>query len=334
MARIFHDDSEITQNHSVYFSATIDNLRKIDIYPKDFVPPRGIQSDFYKNLKSTTSLQEASIVIVPHEWHDISNNREYVHYLNKLSIALPMVIFNTGDVSPPVNITNSIEIRTFLHPGENPEGKVLIPYPIKRRKFKLRKWEKVPRVGFMGQIPKFSPGSLVSRPNFSFLNPIKSSVYLNRKIGVTRLRNLDQNIETNVVVRPSFSATYKNLKFNGQSAEFQAQLYNCDYILCPRGFGNTSIRFYETISAGRTPILIDTDGGFPQLLSGHTWENHIIKVGLFENWSKLILKDWENLSAEDNYLKRQLSNLELFDSQLDFEKYMEILFSCYLDKKA
>jgi hypothetical protein len=334
VAEIFRDGSETAQIHNVYFSATIDNLRKTDIFPKDFVPPRGIQSNFYKKLRSTTSLQEASIVVVPHEWYDIINNWEYVNYLNKLSDVLPIVIFNTGDVSPPVNITNSFEIRTFLHPGENPEGKVLIPYPTKRRKFKLRKWDKVPRIGFMGQIPKISPGSLVSRPNFSFLNPIKSSAYLNRKIGVTRLRNLDRKIETNVVVRPSFSAIYGNPNLNSQSAEFQAQLFSCDYILCPRGFGNTSIRFYETISAGRTPILIDTDGGLPQLLSGNVWENHIINVGLFENWTKLILKDWENLSVEDNYLKRQLSNLELFDSQLDFEKYMEILFSRYLEKKA
>jgi hypothetical protein len=135
-------------------------------------------------------------------------------------------------------------------------------------------------------------------------------------------------------VRPSFSATYKNLKFNGQSAEFQAQLLNCDYILCPRGFGNTSIRFYETLSAGRTPILIDTDGGLPELLSGYVWEDHIITVGLFEKWTKLILRDWEKLSADDNYVKRQLSNVELFDSQLDFEKYMAILFSGYLENEA
>lgn len=327
-------NAEASQTDRVYFSETINYLRKTDIFPKDFVPPRGIQSNFYRKIRSTTSLQACNLVIVPHEWQDICENREYIQYLGELSAVAPIVIFNTGDISPPVNIMNSIEIRTFLHPGENSEGKVLIPYPTKRREFKIKQWNKVPRVGFMGQVPRISPGSLVSRPSFSFLSPIKSSVYVNRKIGVKRLRNLDRRIETNVVERPSFSATRKNLNFNVQSVEFQEQLFHCDYILCPRGFGNTSIRFYETISAGRTPILIDSDGGLPKLHSGQTWENHIITVGLFENWTKLIFQDWEKLSAEDNYLKRQLSNVELFDSQLDFEKYMAILFSGYLKNEA
>lgn len=321
----------IEDNYRVYFSETIKNLRKTDIFPKDYVPPRGIQSNFYKKLRSTKSIEACSLVIVPHEWQDIFQNQEYVHYLNEISEAFPVIIFNTGDVSPPVNIRKSIQIRTFLHPGENPTNKVLIPYPIKGREFKPRKWSKVPKVGFMGQVPKISPGSLLSRPNLDLLSPVQSSVYLNRKIGVARLHKLNRGIETEIVVRPSFSAINKNVNFKRESQEFQTQLFSCDYILCPRGYGNTSIRFYETISAGRTPILIESGGGLPELVTGKSWDNHILSVGLFENWSKIILQDWGNLCAKDKYINRQLSNVELFDSQLNFEKYMEILFSDYLE---
>lgn len=318
------------KNNFVYFSETIIDLRKIDIFPKEYIPPRGIQSRFYRKLRLSMSLEVCSLVIVPHEWQDIFRNREYVQYLNEISTEVPIIIFNTGDVSPPVSIRNSIQIRTFLHPRESPTNKVLIPYPIKRREFKLRKWSKYPRVGFMGQVPRITAGSLISRPNPSFLSLIDSSAYLNRKIGVARLRKLNRGIETDAVVRTAFAATTKNQNFRQESEEFQNQLDNCDYILCPRGYGNTSIRFYETISAGRTPILIDSDGGLPDLKAGQDWGNHILSVGLFQNWNKIILQDWENLSTENKYLDRQLANTQLFDTQLNFEKYMEILFSGYL----
>jgi hypothetical protein len=318
----------------IYFSETLSDLSKVDIFPKDFVPPRGIQSDFYKRLRTATRLEEANLIVVPHEWQDIRNNGEYIQYLKKISKQIPILLFNTGDVSPPINLTNSIQVRTFLHPGENHNDKVIIPYPAKGREFRLRNWTKIPKVGFMGQVPRISPGSLISRPAPSLIHPIKSSVYLNRKIAVAKLGNLKLNIKTEVVIRPMFSAHQKNLNFSSHSVEFQDQLFNCDYILCPRGYGNTSIRFYETLSAGRTPILIESNGGLPELNTNRDWQDHIISAGLLENWSKLILRDWAFLSKNQNYSNRQLANADLFDSLLYFEKYMEKLFLGYIKIEA
>lgn len=327
---ILRNRTKSAKNRCVFFPDEITDLRKTDIFPKNSIPPRGVQSNFYTKLRSSRSPEGSSLIIVPHEWQDIVQNREYIRYLKEISKEIPLIIFNTGDISPPVNIKNSIQIRTFLHPRESPINKVLIPYPVKRREFKLSTWTKVPRVGFMGQIPRITPGSLITRPKPSFLSPLESSVYMIRKIGVAKLRKLGLGIEKEIVLRRSFAATARNLNFKHESDEFQTHLYNCDYILCPRGYGNTSIRFYETISAGRTPILIDSNGGLPELHAGRSWDNHILSVGLFENWRKIILQDWESLSTGDKYQNRQLANKELFDTQLDFEKYMEILFSDYL----
>ena len=41
--------------------------------------------------------------------------------------------------------------------------------------------------------------------------------------------------------------------------EYIDHLMRNDYILCPRGGGNYSHRVYETMAAGRIPVLIDTD---------------------------------------------------------------------------
>ena len=40
-------------------------------------------------------------------------------------------------------------------------------------------------------------------------------------------------------------------------------MFASDYVLCARGHGNYSIRFYETLSSGRIPVFINTDCVLP-----------------------------------------------------------------------
>jgi hypothetical protein len=317
--------------NKIYFSDILTDVKRIDLFPKAVVPPRGIQSHFYQKLATTKHFDEANLVLVPHEWQDIRRNQEYLIHLRELSNGAPILIFNTGDVSPPVNLKNAIQIRTFLHPGESNQGKIVIPYPVLGRDFKIRDWNKTPRVGFMGQLPRISPGSLISRPKPSFRFPIKSSSYLNRRLSIAKLRKLGPEVNVDLVIRPAFTAHHKNKNLVAHSAEFQNQLFECDYILCPRGYGNTSIRFYESLSAGKTPILVESEGGMPELAEDQEWRNHILSVNFKSKWTEIILQDWMTLSKGDNYLNRQLSNRELFNSILDFESYMTHLFSDYIE---
>lgn len=46
-------------------------------------------------------------------------------------------------------------------------------------------------------------------------------------------------------------------------AEYLENMIGSDYILCARGVGNYSFRFYETLSCGRIPVLINTDCVLP-----------------------------------------------------------------------
>lgn len=45
--------------------------------------------------------------------------------------------------------------------------------------------------------------------------------------------------------------------------EYDANMRDSDYVLCIRGHGNFSFRFYETLSAGRIPVFINTDCVLP-----------------------------------------------------------------------
>ncbi len=46
-------------------------------------------------------------------------------------------------------------------------------------------------------------------------------------------------------------------------AEFCQNILESDYTLCPRGGGNWSYRFYETLCLGRVPVYFDTGAMLP-----------------------------------------------------------------------
>jgi len=59
--------------------------------------------------------------------------------------------------------------------------------------------------------------------------------------------------------------------------EYYSNLLKNKYTFCMRGAGNFSYRFYEALSFGRIPVLIDTDTILP-LQTKIDWEKHIIIV--------------------------------------------------------
>jgi hypothetical protein len=240
------------------------------------------------------------------------------------------MLFNTGDISPKIKTKNTLEIRTFLHPWENSYQKIIIPYAVKARSFKLRSWKPKPTISFMGYVPKLTPGSLFGYNPKSLTYPISSSVYLNRKLGEIRLNIIKNKYEINFVKRNNFTAYHKNSDLKENLINFQNSLDNSDYILCPRGFGNTSMRFYESLSAGRTPILIDSKGALPVLDDNELWSKHIITVNILLNWVKLIEKDWSSLCEKSEYEQRQIKNYELFTRFLNYNSYLTNLFSKYI----
>ena len=63
---------------------------------------------------------------------------------------------------------------------------------------------------------------------------------------------------------------------------YLATMHACPFILCCRGAGNWSIRFYETLCAGRIPVLLDTDVVLPK-------EDKI-------DWDSVIIKDVDTLT--------------------------------------
>ena len=324
-----HHSSRI-RNNKIFVSPIISGYPLNGLYPYEKIWTTRPQIDFINKLNLTSKIDEADYVLVPHDWRTIRNNPGYIRDLNTLSAKIPILILNLGDKASDCSLKNCIQIRTHLWPWENSTRKILIPYPTVSKKLTLRNWKPIPTISFMGYAPRLGPRSFFGKSYKGLSKPIKSSVFLTRHISIFRLGKLEKKFDIRITKRREFTAYMSNPNLSQHTAEYESLLAESDYVLCPRGESNTSIRFYETLSSGATPLLINTNGGFPKLPPNIEWSNHILKIGLFSNWSEAIIKDWSNLGNDQNYLKRQLENYNLFTNILFITNYLNILFEDYL----
>ena len=317
-------------NYKIYISEELPGVPKNEFFPRTSPHPTLPDVNLISKLSLTSNIGDADYVLVPHAWRNIKNNSAYLVYLKDLSQRTPLLIVNSGDVSPKCTLKNIIELRMFLHPWENIDRKIVLPYPVKEKKFVVRKWRTNPRISFMGYMPKLGPGSLFGENFRGLTSPIKSSVYINRKISITKLNKLSSIFDVRIQERSTFTAYAANPNLNLHVSEFNTELNKSDYILCPRGSGNTSIRFYETLSSGATPILVDSGGIYPEIGDNNFWINNVVNVKLFEKWTHYISNDWASLSRGQNYENRQMQNNTVFLNYLKFEIFLEKLFNRYL----
>ena len=320
----------INYNFNIYIAKEIPGVSKNELFPRSSPHPTLPDINLISKLRITLDTGNADYILVPHAWRDIKNNNEYLVYLKDLSHQTPLLIVNSGDISSKCTLKNVIELRMFLHPWEKINRKIVLPYPVKEKDFVIRKWKPIPRISFMGYVPKLGPGSLLGENFQGLTKPIKSSVYINRKVSVAKLNKLSSKFDVQIQKRSAFTAYASNPILNLHVSEFNTELTKSDYILCPRGSGNTSIRFYETLSSGATPILIDSGGINPEIGDSDFWTKNIINVKLFEKWSLYISKDWSFLSKGQNYECRQVQNNTVFLDHLKFEVFLEKLFKRYL----
>jgi hypothetical protein len=319
-----------SNNYQIYVSHEIEGIPKNELFPRTSPHPTLPDIDLISNLKLTPSVENSDYVLVPHAWRHIKGNPNYLAYLHNLSKETPILMVNSGDISPRCNLSNTIELRTFLHPWEKNERKIVLPYPVKGKIFKIRKWKPKPTISFMGYVPRLGPGSLFGENIQGLTSPIKSSVYLNRKLSVHKLEKLTSVFEVKLTKRSSFTAYSSNPDLEKLIEEYNSELNIADYILCPRGAANTSMRFYESLSAGRTPILVESGGSLPEIKAKNFWSSNVVTVNLFRDWTKQILDDWLELSNGNAYEVRQIENNKIFSEELRFEKYLNTLFQRYL----
>jgi hypothetical protein len=198
------------------------------------------------------------------------------------NITKKVLIFLISDTCLSFNIPNNVLLfRTSIQKSLHTKNEFILPYiweGIEENYDTLTKTEK-PFVGFCG---------LNNMHRYELLNELYNNSY----------------IQTNFIIRDQFWGG--NPHFPPLIKEFQENIINNHFTVCNRGAGNFSMRFYQVLSIGRIPILIDTDMIFP-FEKEIPWDNIIIRGKnssevihkLFDFWYK---KDIISIQNQCKYI--------------------------------
>jgi hypothetical protein len=229
-------------------------------------------------------LGQAQAAVLPAAWEHVVGNPEAEALAEQLAEAcrkegIPLVVFFVADAVEPVPMADAVVLRTSLLRSTRQENEHAIPaisIDVGRELGDKGEplWRQRPVVGFCGYAPgaeRFSLRAAPARAKRRFRvarGTLPDGIYA-RARALEALR-ASPRVALNDVVRDAFWAgalrpdgTFDRERMDIARAEFISNMRDSDYILCSRGGGNFSYRLYETMSASRIPVFVDTDSVLP-----------------------------------------------------------------------
>jgi hypothetical protein len=189
---------------------------------------------------------------------------------------------------PHAIVVRTSMLRSMDYPGEHP-GAVTVADPLAGGAFEVRPWRSRAHVGFMGfaeadathRVLRLAasggpvPEGYVTAPDPGRVaaghvaapletgstpvlrQPINIGLHVRRRaLEVLRSSTV---VDSSLVVRDRYFGHYAPEAMRDLRTEYIRHLFGSDYVLCVRGAGNYSIRLFETMAAGRVPVIVDTD---------------------------------------------------------------------------
>lgn len=322
-----------------YPKALYDNAARWHIFPLLKSLMKEVNNSV-QNLFITENIDEADCVILPMSWNYYHTHKridEVTRYYKSLPSHLKVISFVFGDFG--IKVPKAFKGYVFRSNGRksklsvNHNGlPVFIEDPILKyfpnQNVISRSTSNKAIVGFCGQAVKLGKNSINEFLKTAIKNMLTiigyskrdteqliSTSYFRWKI----LNNLQQSdkINSNFILRNDYRAgvaTEKNM--HPTTMQFYNNIKDSDYVVCMRGAGNFSTRFYETLAMGRIPVFVNTDCLLP-LDDKINWNEHVVWVEYNER--HLIAdkiynfhKKHDNTSINKLFLK----NRKLWEQQL------------------
>jgi hypothetical protein len=253
-----------------------------------------METPIYIKDKISVAIND-NIMIDPKNIWGLANKSEMQNIINShVSNPKTVYIFFITDCCDSFSIPNNVRVyRTSLLKSLKNENEFILPYI----------WE-----GF----DKFEPLETTEKPIVGFCGC--SGPYRQQTL---ELFQQDNRIVSNFIIRGSFwGGNPHNPKI---IKDFLDNIQNSHFNICNRGNGNFSMRFYQTLSCGRIPILLNTDTLLP-------FEDEI-------NWNDIII--FANTEAElventvncTNVVERQLKCRAVYETYFAGTKFLDRIFS-------
>jgi hypothetical protein len=278
----------------------------------------------------------ADFFLIPYNFFHIKDRHEIINYFDDLarSYEKKILIFALGDSSEFVSVSNSIVFRTSQYRSVIKTNEIIIPAFVPdmlrgKPLVTLTKKEKA-TVGFCGWAEFKTKGQRAKffiKNMFLKFGPRRQGIYFRSK-AMTSL-NSSNLVNTDFLIRSNHFGNRKTIIGDPLLVrkEYVNNILNSDFILSPKGDGNYSVRFYETLSLGRVPLLIDTDTPLP-LEEDIKYQDFILKVDYrnIDQLSKIVSDFYDGLTNE-RFAFMQKKAREVYEKALCPEVFLRQVFS-------
>lgn len=254
---------------------------------------------------------------------------------------LLVVFLTSDDPAIPVPLEHAIVFRPSLEAASVRSNERAIPgfrddFLRAYREGRLRPREKLvrPTVGYcgyenvqrrsrrdqikqaLGRVPRLS--QMADKYQVSLIRHPGARV---RAQAIYKLRHT-WGIKTNFVLRDAFwngavSRHDIQLELARRSRlEYVDNMMDSDYVLCARGNGNYSFRFYETLSSGRLPLFINTDCVLPYADHVHYQDLGVWVEERDIPWIGSLLRGFHRRMSSEEFVERQQRCREVWEEWL------------------
>ncbi len=328
----------------IYISELLPNLDYLEILNpnlgfkkrKNIFGDKDIFDDFVEPVFDlVTDITLSDFILIPHNYFLIKSNKSYLENILALSHTnlKKIILFAIGDSCESIDLPNVIVFRMSQYKALKQKNEIVIPAYASDLSYDMptiyRNKSILPIIGFCGwaHTPSMKDRIAIFFKNLSLLGPRRLGVSFRKK--AISILNKSILIKTNFIIRNSYSASEKTITLDAKVAreQYRNNILGSDFILAPKGDGNYSVRFYEALSLGRIPILIDTDCPLP-LDKDIDYSKFILKVSYKDiNRLDIIVSDFYKKISDEDWLTMQKSARKAFDQYLRIDVFFRHIFT-------
>lgn len=242
---------------------------------------RDLDQQSFKKVINYCNIENCDFIYHPFKY----NPEQDLSLIERISkeFKKKILIFYNDDDDKIFEVNDSIIFRTSLYKSKKPRNNFSVPAFCndlkKETDYFYRSKTETPTIGFCGAITN----------NY-------------RQIIIDIINN-SRIISKNFIIRKNFWGG----DIWGQSVrqDYINNTLNSDFVICVRGSGNFSYRFYETICLGRIPLILDTDISLP--FEDFLNYDFILKIRIDElsNLESIIMNYWNNIN-DYNILQKEI----------------------------
>jgi hypothetical protein len=164
----------------------------------------------------------------------------------------------------------------------------------------------------------------IRNPLKKVYEPLFASAYERAKL----LQCFEQfnQVKTNFIYREHYrGGAITEVQRSTTTLEYYNNIFESDYVLCVRGSGNFSVRFYETLMMGKIPIFVNTDCLLP-FEDKIKWKKHVVWVEWKDRKNiAQIVADYHSNLSDNEFVHLQMNNRKLWKETLSIKGMLDMI---------